>query len=177
MPAIEEGRPGSAAGLRATLLVLALAAVGGLAGEASGMPAGALLGALGAVSAYNLWTDGAARLPPIVRDASRALVGTAIGSLATPALLVAIGVHLPWAILFTFLVVLIGLASGWLLARLSKVDLPTALLSCSPGGMPEMSALSEDLGARTDIVVGIHVVRKIAALIAVSALVLLLGET
>lgn len=163
-------------GLRATVLVLSLAATGGLIGEASGVPAGALLGALVAVSVYNLWTDGAAYLPPLVRDASRALVGTAIGSLATPALLAALGVHLPWAILFTLVVILVGLGSAWVLTRLSDVDLPTALLSCSPGGMPEMSALSEDLGARTDIVVGIHVVRKIAALIVVSALVVLGGE-
>lgn len=163
-------------GFPATVVVVGLAAAGGLIGEASGIPAGALLGALVAVSGYNLWTDGGAYLPPLIRDASRVLVGTAIGSLATPALLAALGVHLPWAVLFTVIVILVGLASAWVLTRMSDVDLPTALLSCSPGGMPEMSALAEDLGARTDIVVGIHVARKIAALIVVSGLVLLFGE-
>lgn len=157
---------------RAAVVTLGLAGAGGLLGEASGLPAGALLGALMTVAAYNLSTDGAAQLPAVIRDTSRILVGTVIGSLVTPALLSSLGVHLPWAVLFTALIILAGLMAGWLLARLTGLDMPTALLSCSPGGMPEMSALASELGARVDVVLGIHVIRKIIVLIVVPLLVL-----
>jgi membrane AbrB-like protein len=144
-----------------------IAVAGGLPLALAGVPAGALLGSIAAVGAYNLWTDGAARVPAAFRDASRILVGTVIGSLATPGLLAALGASVHWALLFTALLVLIGLGCGLLLARLAGLELRTALLACSPGGMPEMTALAEDVGARIDVVVAVHLVRKFFALVAI----------
>ncbi len=154
--------------------ILAIATGGGIAGDVLQIPAGALLGSLVAVSSYNLWTDGAARLPGQVRDASRILVGTTIGSLVSPTLLLALGVHLPWAVVFAALMIISGLGCGWLLARLTGLDLRTALMCCVPGGMPEMTALADDINAQVDVVVGIHVLRKLLALLAAALVVELL---
>jgi membrane AbrB-like protein len=162
-------------GWRSIGLVLLLAVAGGMAANLAQLPAGALIGSMAAVGAYNLWTDGAARMPAAARDASRIVVGAVIGSLVTPSLLHTFGANLVWALAVTALVILVGVACGLLLTRISGLDRATALLSCSPGGISEMAALAEDVGARADVVVGVHLVRKLLALAAIAITVALVG--
>jgi membrane AbrB-like protein len=141
-----------------------LGAVGGLIGHWSGFPTGALLGALVTVGSINLLSGDRVRLPELFGMTARALMGTVIGSLVTVGLIARIGVNLRWAVLYTVLVIILGLLIGLVLYRITDMDLRTALTGTAPGGLPEMVALAEDVGARTDLVLGLHLVRKFAAL-------------
>ena len=60
-----------------------------------------------------------------------------LAGLAVPALLVMAGV------------LLFSLLTGYVMHQLTKLDLATCLLASTPGGLTEMSLLSEDLGADT----------------------------
>jgi len=129
-----------------------------------------------AVASYNLLTDGAARLRPAVKSGSRILVGTTIGSLASASVVASIGSDLPWVIGFTAVIILVGLVCGWLLSRMTDLDVTTSLLASVPGGLAEMASLAESLGARAEIVVGLHVLRKVLALVVLLGLVGLVGR-
>jgi membrane AbrB-like protein len=157
-----------------TLITLGAGLVGGLLGWWSDLPAGALLGSLLAVAGANVLGDGRLTVPPAIRVPGRVLVGATIGSLATPALLHTLSASIGWAVALTILVV-----GGWLLvglwfARATGIDRRTALLGTCPGGMAEMVALAEESSARVDLVIGMHVVRKIVVLTATIAAAALL---
>lgn len=158
-----------------TLITVVIGAIGGATGYLSGLPAGAMLGAIVSVGAFGLLTDGAARVPRPLRIGGRILLGTAVGALITPAALVAVGANLAWALGFTAALIVVGLVCGLLFARWSGLDPRTALISFSPGGMPEMTALADEVGARTDVVVGVHLTRKILTLAVVTGCIIVLG--
>lgn len=156
-------------------ITIVFGTVGGCLGYWSGLPAGAMLGAIFSVGALSLITADGARLPRALKVSARILLGTTVGALLTPGALVAVGANIIWALIFTTLILAVGLCLGILFSRLTKLDLKTGLISFSPGGMPEMSALAEEVGARTEIVVGLHLARKILALAVVSGCVVFLG--
>lgn len=157
-----------------TATTLLVGALGGLLGHFLNVPAGALLGSLAAVAAYNVLSDGGAQVPKWLRFPSRILVGATIGSLATPALLHSLGASVGWAVVTTTAVVAVGLALGLLLARTTGMDRRTALLASCPGGIAEMVALAEESGANAEVVLGIQLVRKVVVLIGICAIVALL---
>ena len=67
-----------------------------------------------------------------------------------------------------------SLLVGLWFARVTGIDRRTALLGTCPGGMAEMVALAEESSARVDLVIGMHLVRKLVLLTATIALVALL---
>jgi membrane AbrB-like protein len=156
------------------LIPLVVGVLGGLLGVASGLPAGALLGSLGAVVVYTM-VGGQVGAPRWLRLPSRALMGAAIGSLVTPALLGILVRSLGWTIVVTVALVGCSLALGLLFARLARVDAATGVLAACPGGIAEMTALSQDVGARTDVVLGVHMARKFVLLAAVITVATRLG--
>jgi uncharacterized protein len=169
------GGPGWGRSALRTLVTACIGVAGGLLGVVSDLPAGALLGSMAFVGTYNIVSDGKAQLVPVVRDGARVLTGTTVGSMATAAMLATLGAYLPWILAATVLTIGVGLACGWLFARVSGIDRATAMLAYSPGGLPEMSALADEMGARTEIVVGVQVVRKLMALSGVITVIAVFG--
>lgn len=166
--------PGAPAGRLNTARTLGLGVLGGLLGHALQLPAGALLGSLAAVAAWNVASDGRATVPSWLRSPSRVLVGATIGSLATPVLLRTLGASVGWAVVCTTGVVVLGLLLGLLLSATTAMDRRTALLASCPGGISEMVALADESGADVELVLGIQLVRKIVVLAGVCAVVALL---
>jgi uncharacterized protein len=154
-----------------TFVAMGAGITGGLLGWWSDLPAGPLLGSLLAVAAVNVLADGRPSVPPSVRVPGRILVGATIGSLATPALLHTLSASIGWAIALTVAVVGCSLLVGLWFARATGVDRRTALLGSCPGGMAEMVALAEESAARVELVIGMHLVRKIVLLTATIAVV------
>ena len=174
-----DGTPGPSWGrqLWRTLVTALIGCTGGLLGVVANVPAGALLGSLIFVGVYNVVSDGRADMIPVVRDGARILTGTTIGSLATATLLSSMGAFLPWVLGATLLIIGFGLVCGLLFARWTGTDRSTALLAYAPGGFAEMSAIAQELGARTELVIGIQVVRKLMALLTVVAIIAALGPS
>lgn len=156
------------------LLTILIGVAGGVGFAALGIPAGALLGSVTAVGVYNVMSDRAARMPTWVRVVARIIMGTVIGSVLTREMVATMGINLVWALVFTIVMLAVGVAAGLVLARLISIDRPTALMSTCPGGMSELAILSEQLGVQSEMVLGIHLARKLLTLASVA--LILVGE-
>jgi len=142
---------------------------GGLGFVWLNVPAGGLFGSLFAVLTFNLITDKAKDLPRPVRVLTGALMGTAVGSLVTRELVSQLGSSLIYAIIFPVFIVVVGGIAGLILARLTGIDRLTALLATIPGGISEIAFISEQLGAETETVLGVQLVRKVVVVIITAA--------
>lgn len=155
-------------------LVVAVGVVGGVLGIVLEVPAGALLGSLLAVGLYTVVRDRPVRPPSWLGPTARAAVGMVVGSTVTWEVVTTLGRTLPWALAATVLITVVGTGCGWLLHRWSPLDRPTAMIACAPGGLAEMTALAEQVGAQAEVVAAIHLSRKLLCL---GAAVLLLVVT
>lgn len=157
------------------LTTIIIGVAGGLGLAALGVPAGGLLGSVAAVGAYSLASGRAAKMPVAVRVIARIIMGTVIGSVLTREMLVDLGVKVLWALLFTAVMLIVGVLAGQLLMRTTRIDRFTALLATCPGGMSELAMLSDELAVRTEIVLGVHLIRKLLTLASVG-LILVGGQ-
>jgi uncharacterized protein len=146
------------------LLTVVVGIVGGTLGHVSGLPAGPLLGAIVAVGALNLLADDRAAVPVWLAVGARMLIGAVIGSLVTRELMGELGRTVAWALLFAVIVIVVGLGAGVMIHRVTGLELRSAMIGSCPGGMPEMAALAQEVGAEVDVVLGMHLARKLIAL-------------
>lgn len=133
------------------MVTFAIAIVTGWLAKKLKVPAGALVGGLIGVSAFHVLT-GAAAVPglarPILQIAGGALLGHAISKsdlinlryLIKPALLLIMGL------------IAINIVLGYLLFKLSHLDLATAMYAAAPGGVSDMALIIEELNGDTTTV-------------------------
>lgn len=88
--------------------------------------------------------------PPIGRQAGQWIIGTALGLYFTP-VVGSIVLRLWWLLLIgAFFALALGYFCGYVLNRLARVDLTTAVFASVPAGAAEMAVLGERYGARID---------------------------
>lgn len=155
--------------------------LGGLAGGALltllHVPAGGIVGAVAGSAAVS-----AVRTrPPLSRNVR--LIGMVLIGCAAGVRLEAKTLHtlLYLAIPLLASVIAMLLIDGLLAVLLTKkygVDPVTALLACAPGGLSEIAVVAEEIGARSGIVIAVHVVRVlVVVLVALPLLLAILGPT
>ncbi len=163
------------------LALLLAGAIGGLAAQSMGIPAGMIVGALLASGLYRLLADGdSGPWRGRFGQVGRLLLGTVVGSAYGPDVLEPLKSAVLPMLIITVIIIGAGLGLGWVLTRLTRLNLVTALVSVVPGGLPAMVGMAEDMGADATVVAAIHFARLTTILIAVPALVPLLapgGET
>lgn len=145
------------------LYTLLIAGVGGYVGIKLKIPAGALIGAMAFVAIYNIYT-GQGNIPKNFKLVAQIVVGGMIGlnftmdsiqglkKLIVPALILVIGLTL------------FSICLGFLISRLTGLDLITSLFSCSPGGLTDMTIISEAYGAEIHKVALLHLIRLITVI-------------
>ncbi len=145
------------------LITLMVAFAGGLIGIKLKIPAGALVGAMLAVAVMKIGT-GRGDIPYSYKILAQIVVGGMLGlnfsidtvkglkELIFPAMIVVIGLTL-------FSVIL-----GFVLSRLTGMDLITALFSVSPGGLTDMTLISGAYGADTPTVALLHLMRLLTVI-------------
>lgn len=157
------------------LTLLAGAFAGGIAGELLRVPAGAVLGAVLGALAVNLARPGP-RLPRGFREGGKILLGTVVGLSFAPELLATVGQLLIPVSVGILLLILAGLGVSLVLHHGFGWDMPTALYASTPGGLSELALTSEEVGARTHVVIAVHTVRVITIVIlGPPALTILIG--
>lgn len=129
-----------------TVLTLAIAFVFGILGAILDIPAGPLLFSTLSVSVLSLWTN-MAYMPFTIKRFAMIVAGAFVGSSFVRENLTGIaGLILPMILLvvgyMAFCILL-----GVLMSRLFKIDIATALFSCTPAGASDMALLATDLGA------------------------------
>jgi uncharacterized protein len=151
---------------------IALGVVGGAIGVMLGIPAGGLLGSVAAVGTYSVLTDRAVKLPLWVRVIARIIMGTVIGSMMTRELVLGLGWTVVWAVVFSLVMIAIGALGGLLLPRVTGIERKTALMATCPGGMSELTLLSDQLKTDTEVVLGVQLVRKVLTIMGAAAILI-----
>ena len=154
--------------------LLAVGAVGALAGNALGLAAGVIAGALVASGIYRLLGGEPGPWRGRYGQVGRLLLGTVIGAAFGPDLLPPLqAAFLPMLALIG-VILAVGLFLGWALFHFTSLDWPTAIMSAMPGGLPAMASLSEEVDADATIVSAIHFSRLTTILLLVPLLIPLL---
>ena len=127
------------------LIALAAAAAGSILFIRLKVPAGALVGAL-IVSSLLKITTGIGMMPREVKTAVQIVAGAFVGQRVRRQDLKEMYTIVKPMIVYLICVVALILGMGHLIAQTTILDLPTALLSILPGGITEISMISEELG-------------------------------
>lgn len=149
------------------LLVAPLLALMGIwLGKRFRLPSGALIGSLiiGMVIGVIGW--GPITFPPFVLATAYMLLGARIGSRFDPEVLRRIRDLLPYVLGFILLMTVISAGLGWMLAEVTGIDLITALLATSPGGMDGAMIAALDTGANVPLVLAVQISRLILMVVA-----------
>lgn len=146
-----------------TTLVAALA--GAALFEALRVPAGALIGAMVAVTLVNVTPVAMAELPGAAKFLSFAAIGWLIGQGITREVLRSLVSRAGLIGVAVGLLLLFGGAVAFVLVRLGLLDPATAFLATSPGGLSQMAALSAAVGADAALVATLHIVRVLAVIV------------
>ena len=101
-----------------------------------------------------------------VNDAMRTVLGVAVGTTLTPAVLLSLPAMWPTLILVPVMVVAIGLIGIPYFKRLCGYDFPTAYYSAMPGGLQDMLVFGEEAGANVRTLSLIHATRVLVIVVA-----------
>lgn len=145
--------------------LLAGATLGALIGELLRLPGGSLIGAVVGGAAY-AGAVSRVRMPRILLDIGLALLGAVTGANVSAASLASLGALLPAVAVAVLLLVGLGLGLAIAVHRWFGLDPATAIFASAPGGLSEVVVAAEEAGARTEVVVGIHVLRVFAIVLA-----------
>ena len=146
-----------------TTITLMIAAVGGVFGKVTGIPAGTLVFALVATLIYNLKTEkGSAPVP--LRRAAQVLSGGCIGVKITWA-----EVYEMKSLIFPMLVMLLAytlfcVGMGIFLAKRYRMGLREAMLANAPAGASEMTLIAADMGVFSSKLLVIQISRLLIVL-------------
>jgi uncharacterized protein len=140
-------------------LAVVVSAVGGWLGVRSRMPAGALVGPMIVGLVPGLIGIGPLAWPAWVLAAAYLLLGARVGSRFDRAILARLWALLPFVLAFIVALTAICAGIGWALHQATGLDLLTALLATSPGGMDAAVIAALDTGANVTMVASIQMVR------------------
>lgn len=147
------------------VFTLAIAAAGGIIGIKLKLPAGGLVGSMVAVALAQIGGLRLGSMPPGAMIVLQVLVGMMIGlgitreaalemkQLALPGLLLVLGM------------IVAGVTMGFLVKKISGLDLVTSLYSTAPGGMMDMVLISSTQGADAPKVAVLHLMRLAGVII------------
>ncbi|WP_315114684.1 AbrB family transcriptional regulator [uncultured Clostridium sp.] len=145
------------------IYTLLIALLGGYIGIKAKIPAGALVGAMVSVAIYNIYT-GKGDIPYNFKLLSQIVVGGMIGlnftmdsvkqlkSLILPAVILVLGLTV------------FSLILGFIIHKVTGVDLITSLFSSAPGGITDMTLISEAYGADISKVALLHLMRLVTVI-------------
>lgn len=138
---------------------IACGAAGGLLFHSLRVPGGAMLGAVLAVMAVRLPGLIQTSTPGRFQLGAQIAMGIVAGNMMTAANLTQIRAMLPLMAATTGLLLVGGFVGSWLVYRATGMDIPSAILATSPGGLNAVVGLAADMGDHAPAVMAFQVVR------------------
>ena len=132
-----------------------------------GFPAGALIGAMAVIAGLKLSGVDVMEIPGPVRFLALLVIGWDLGTKFNKDLLSAVTNNLLPLVLVVAAFLVMGWVLAWTLWKLGLMDLVTAVLATSTGGLVQMGALTSEMDANAALVVGFHLLRIVAVLLSV----------
>jgi len=143
------------------IYTLAIAGVGGYIGLKLKIPAGAMVGAMLAVGTANL-LGFSGQIPGNFRTVAQICIGGIVGLNITRETVAGLkSLALPAAVLAVSMIGF-GLLAGYIISRVSNMDIITAFFSSSPGGMTEMTIMAESAGGNAPQVALMQLARMLS---------------
>ena len=110
------------------------------------------------VGIYNIFTS-SGYIPPNFKLLAQVIIGCAVGLNFTMDSILGLK-----KIIIPSIILLIGLTTlsillGYIIHKFNGLDLQTALFSSAPGGLADMTIMSEAFGVQTHIVALLHLIR------------------
>ncbi|MCM0650947.1 AbrB family transcriptional regulator [Clostridium swellfunianum] len=146
------------------ILTIIVGAVGGLTALKFKVPAGAMVGSMIAVAAFNVIT-GKAFMPQDVKVITQISAGAFIGAGISKKDVLDLRYIFKPAALMVVSMILLNLLMGYIMYRATGVDLVTCLFASAPAGIVDMSLISSDMGADTSKVAILQMVRLLIVFI------------
>jgi len=146
------------------IITLIVGIIGGLLALRFRIPAGAMIGAMIAVALFNVFT-GDAFLPQNVRIITQIAAGAFIGAKVRYKDVQELRLMIKPALLMITAMIILNLIMGYIMYRVTEIDLITSLFACAPGGIIDMSLISSDLGADSSKVAVLQLVRLMSVMI------------
>lgn len=146
------------------ILTLIVGILGGIIALRLKMPAGAMVGSMIAVTVFSVIT-GHAYIPQNIKIITQISAGAFIGASIKRKDVLEMKLIIKPAILMVVSMITLDLFMGYIMFKVTGIDLITALFSTAPAGIVDMSLISDDFGADTSKVVVLHLVRLVSVLI------------
>jgi membrane AbrB-like protein len=127
------------------------------------VPAGPMVGALIATAFFNIMT-GRAFLPQDVKIVTQIAAGAFIGAGVSRKDVLDLRYVIKPAAIMVLSMIVLNLLMGYIMHKVSGIDLITCLFASAPAGIVDMSLISSDLGADTSKVAILHMVRLLFVL-------------
>lgn len=140
------------------IITLIIGLIGGLTALRLKVPAGAMVGAMLSVAVFNVIT-GSAYLPQDVKVITQIAAGAFIGAGIKYKDVLDLKLMIKPAILMVAAMIVLDLLMGIIMYKTTGINLVTALFACAPGGIVDMSLISNDLGADSSKVAILQMVR------------------
>jgi len=140
-------------------IYLTVGLVGGFLGLWSRLPAGTMLGAVLAVICFKLYMSGSWETPQSYGFFCQVLLGVLIALTYTPGMFKALGDLLLPMVLTTVLLMICGVFIALIIAKFWHLDLRTAYIATSPGGMSALVPMSADIKVNTALIACFHFFR------------------
>lgn len=146
------------------ILTLLVGLGGGLVAKSLKLPAAFMTGSMLSVAVFSI-TTGEMFMPVTLKTLAQIVSGAYIGQQVTKQDLLNFPKLAKSICLLMFLFTVNTFAMGLFFSYAFKLDLITALLSCLPGGIMDVSLISIDMGAKAEIVAMMQLVRLVGMLL------------
>jgi membrane AbrB-like protein len=146
------------------ILTIVIGFIGGLTALRLKVPAGAMVGAMIAIAAFNVAT-GRAFMPQDVKIVTQIAAGAFIGAGITRRDVFDLRFIVKPAVIMVFSMILLNLLMGYIMYKTTGIDLVTCLFASAPAGIVDMSLISSDMGADTSKVAILQMIRLLIVFI------------
>jgi membrane AbrB-like protein len=146
------------------IITLCVGIVGGIIALRLKVPAGAMVGSMIAVTVFSVIT-GHAFVPQNIKILTQIAAGAFVGAGIKRKDVLEMKLIIKPAIFMVFSMISLDLFMGYIMFRVTGLDLVTALFSTAPAGIVDMTLISDDFGADTSKVAVLHLIRLVSVLI------------
>lgn len=157
------------------IFTITLALIGGFIGNELHIPAGPLLGAMTFVGAANLM-GAKPEIPESFNTLAQITLGGFLGLAITKEVVAGLKTYIIPSLLVVVILAIMGVFTGFIVNKLTGIELYTSLFGSVPGGMQEMIVLSESYDVNHPAVVVIQTVRRVLIVIIYPLLVFFVSK-
>lgn len=150
--------------LNEVLISLIIAFIFGFIGKLTGIPAGTMIFSLIGISLMKIFKD-KGYMPLILKQLAQILAGTFIGCGITKTVIYNLKSFIIPVIIMVLMYIIFCALLGYIMSKLFKIDIITAMFCCTPAGASDMALIASDLGANTPNIALLQIIRLVTVII------------